>query len=234
MNTDNRTDQQRFEELVIARHPCVSIVTFEEDQALRIVRTAAMELRLEMPLWSITHGVRDGLLEDRSGASIADTEHPAAALYHFIHDRAPAGGGRGLYVMLDLAGHLKDERTLRMFREALAVLGRARSTVVLIDQKDELPQVVCASSTRFELSLPDEAELHQIVKDTLREVNAQQPVTLAMSRAGLAAVIRNLHGLTRRQVRQIVIDCLAMDLRFDDQDLNAVLARKRQALSGSG
>src|SRR5205085_9458230 len=106
------------------------------------------------------------------------------------------------------------------------VLARNQSTMVLIDQKDELPQVVCAASTRFELSLPDENELHQIVKDTLREINAQQPVTLAMSRAGLATMIRNLHGLTRRQVRQIVIDCLAMDLRFDDQDINAVLARK--------
>jgi MoxR-like ATPase len=229
MTPENETDQQRFEELVIGRHPCVAIVTYEEDQALRMIRQAAMELQLEMPVWSVTSGVRDGLIDD--GAIVADTSHPAAALYHFIRDRR---GRRGIFVMLDLAGHLKDERTLRMFREALDALARDRSTMVLIDERDALPPVVCAEATRFELSLPDEREVEQIVKDTLREVNAQQPVTLAMSRAGLATVVRNLRGLSPRQVRQIIVDCIAMDLRFDDRDINAVLARKRQALSGTG
>jgi AAA+ superfamily predicted ATPase len=226
-----KTDQQRFEELIIARHPCVSIVTCEEDHALSIIRQAAIELRLEMPIWSITHGVRDGLLSEPHSPAVVDTDHPAAALFHFIRDRATT---RGIFVMLDLACHLKDPRTLRMLRDAIEVLGRNRSTIVLIKEDDSLPAPLDAIATKFDMSLPDEKELEELVKQTLREINAQQPVTVAMTRQGLCNVIRNLRGLNRQQVRQIVIDCLATDLRFDDDDINGILARKRQALSGTG
>ena len=37
------TDQTRFEQLVQARHPCVQIITYEEDYALQVVRHAAVE-----------------------------------------------------------------------------------------------------------------------------------------------------------------------------------------------
>jgi SpoVK/Ycf46/Vps4 family AAA+-type ATPase len=46
-------------------------------------------------------------------------------------------------------------------------------------------------------------------------------------------MVKNLRGLTRRQVKQLVIDAIAEDLRFDDNDINAMLAKKRRALGGT-
>src|SRR5438034_7999682 len=100
-------DQQRFEQLITARHPCVLICTTEEDAALGIIRASALERGTDILLWSITRGVHDGLMAE--SVSITDTEHPAAALYYF----ARSSTRRCILVMLDVIGHLKDERTLR-------------------------------------------------------------------------------------------------------------------------
>lgn len=222
------TDRQRFEKLIVARHPCVSIVTFEERQALELVTHTAVELGLDVLLWSVTGGLRDGLVE--GAASIPDTENPAAALFHLARNQ----NKRTIVVMLDLAGHLKDEWALRTMREAIERIARCNGTMVMIDQRDEIPPSVLAMATRFDLSLPDEKELEEIVKSTIREINDQQRVNLGLTRKGLGAMIRNLRGLARRQVRQIVIDCIAQDMKLDDSDLNSVLANKRQALSSAG
>ena len=223
------TDQQRFEQLVLAKHPCVQIVTYEEDYALQTVRHAAVENGWDCWMWTVTGGLRDALLDN--SAAVADTEHPAAALYHLCEGR---GGKRGLFVMLDLAGHLKDERTLRTLREAIAKLGGSGCTLVLIDQNDEVPPVVKATTTRMEISFPDEQELTEIVKRTLREVNDERRIQVSLNKRELDVVVRNLRGLTRRQARQVIIDSVAHDRRFDADDINHILSLKRQALGAVG
>ena len=47
-------------------------------------------------------------------------------------------------------------------------------------------------------------------------------------------MIRNLRGLTRTQARQVIADCVADDRRFDADDLNAIMAHKRQRLCRDG
>src|SRR5438045_8488000 len=93
-------DQQRFEQLVTARHPCILISTTEEDAALGIIRASALERGTDILLWSITRGVHDGLMAE--SVSITDTEHPAAALHYFERN----GTRQCLLVMLDVIGHL--------------------------------------------------------------------------------------------------------------------------------
>jgi hypothetical protein len=93
-------DEDRFLPLLRARHPAISILTPEEEDALDVVLRAAVELGLDVLLWSNSRGVRDGLLE--GGPGIPDTEHPAAALYHLsLLPPKPR-----VLVMLDLAPHL--------------------------------------------------------------------------------------------------------------------------------
>src|SRR5437899_373423 len=97
------TDQQRLQQLFRGEHPCILITTMEEDAAVQLVTSSCVDAGLDMMRWSISHALRDGLVEN--GVAIADTEHPAAALYQL------STMNRSLIaVMLDLIGHLKDER----------------------------------------------------------------------------------------------------------------------------
>src|SRR4051812_248364 len=99
------TDDQHLQSLLLARYPSIAIVTAEEDDALELVSAAAIESRLDMLVWSESTGIRDWLLKD--SATIADTEHPAAALYCLTS----LAKQRRILVTLDLASHLsKDDR----------------------------------------------------------------------------------------------------------------------------
>src|SRR4051812_2084048 len=120
------TDQERLNQLVVARHGCVAIATTDEQYVLGVLRQLAVERGLEMWLWSVTLGWRDGLLAD--SPPIPETEHPAAAMYYVAHLPPKAR----LYVALDLAAHLKDERTLRAMRDAMHKVEAFGSTLVMI------------------------------------------------------------------------------------------------------
>ena len=228
MDPTDETDQQRLAALIAARHPCVSVVTYEEQHALTVVREAAVEQGTDCLLWSAGTGLRDGLL---AGAKpIPDTEHPAAALYHVAH----AEPRKGVYVFLDLAGHLDDERTLRMLRDAIAGMGDGCCTLVMIDHSSDLPPVIAATATRLELSFPDLAELERIVRATLRDANEQRRISVSISRAELDVILRNLRGLTRRQARQVVLEAVSEDRKFDADDLRHVMRVKRRAVGQTG
>src|SRR5205814_10197297 len=68
----------------------------------------------------------------------------------------------------------------------------------------------------------------------LREMNTERKIEIDISRRGFQAIVRNLCGLSRRQARQIIIDAVAIDRRFTDEDLNAVVSAKRRARSAGG
>jgi len=173
--------------------------------------------------------VSDGMLAD--SPPVLNTEHPAAALYHFARQQPhrPA-----MYVMTDLADHLKDGRTLRLLREAVERVERTGGTLALVDYQEELPPVVAALATRVRISFPEEAELESIVKETLRGVNQDTRIEVHVNRKELQTIVRNLRGLSRRQARQVILDCVCGDRRFDASDLELILARKRRAIGGTG
>ena len=223
------SDQEHISRLITARHPCLAIATFEEDYALGLLRMIAVERGWDLWLWSVTRGVSDGLIAD--SPPVASSEHPAAALYHFARQQPHK---QAIFVTVDLADHLKDGRTLRLLRESAERFERTGSTLVMIDHQDELPPVVAALATRVELGLPEEPELESIVKETLRRVNAETKISLQLNRAELRTIVRNLRGLSRRQARQVVMDSVCDDRRFDAADLETILARKRRVVGSKG
>jgi AAA+ superfamily predicted ATPase len=221
------TDRERLTRLIRAQHACISIVTYEEAYAVALLRDIALELSRQLWIWSVSDGVQEGLLAE--SPAIPKTENPVAALTDFAERRnAP------LCVMLDPARHLKNERTLRTLRNLIERFEKSGSQLLLIDADDELPAVIKSYATPFDISLPDEAELETLVLETLRRFHRDKPIKVDIRRDGLQTIVRNLRGLTRRQAERIIIDTVAEDRRFDDTDINHVLAQKRTALQKGG
>lgn len=221
------TDQERLEQLLQAHHACIAIVTHEEDYALGLVREASFNQVRELMLWSMNGGLRNGLTS--SLPEVPNTEHPAAAFCHLLQREEICD-----VCMLDLVGHLRDERTLRLLRDVIHRFRKQGRTLTLIDHRDELPPAVQADATRFDVTLPDEKELEEIVRRTLQRLHREQPIRVSINRKDLRAVIKNLRGLTRLQAEQVIVDSVIDDRRFDIGDLNHILAGKRQALCRAG
>jgi AAA+ superfamily predicted ATPase len=222
------TDRKQLEQFLINRRPWILMQTFEEEYVLGLLREIALEMQLELWIWSATDGLRDGLLS--GSVPVANTDKAGAALYSLTRDRRRPG----IYVMLDLGPHLKDDRTLRCLREAVDELAKGGSQLVMIDCCQTLPAVVVADATKFTPSLPDEQEIQEILTSTLRYLNNQQRIDVHVSREDLNAIVKNLCGLSRRQCKQVIYDSVFDDRRFDASDISRILAEKRRAIGSDG
>jgi len=221
-------DAERFEQLITGGYKCISIVTQEERYALDMVRRVANRLKRDMWIWSVSCGVRDGLLE--GGPCIEQTDAPAAGLMNM--SQAKPGS---LCVTLDLAEHLvKGGKALRVLRDIIDSSDQTGIVLVMIDSNDRLPEVVKAYARPFEISFPDEKELKEIIRTTLLRLHRKRPIEVGITHRGLETIVRNLRGLTRRQAEQIIIDTVAEDRRFTDDDINIVIASKRQMIQRGG
>jgi ATP-dependent 26S proteasome regulatory subunit len=223
------SDVEKLEKLLRSRHPCVTILTFEEEYALEVARQVAMGRDGQIRVWSASSGVCDGAI--KGATPLPDTENVAAALYYLWTNPQAAG----LFVFLDLAGHLRDERVLRLLRDLIASCAeKADRTVILIDASDNLPAVIQGTSARLELSFPGEEELTGIVRETCREVMKSTRLQVDLTRSDLDSLVRNLRGLTRRQAERGVYDAIVHDRRLNAADITNLIKFKRQVLSKTG
>jgi MoxR-like ATPase len=220
-------DFKRFKQLVEGGDNCISIVTYEERYALDIIRQAALDLKQKLWIWSIDGGVREGFLAD--SPYIADTETPTAGLRYLLEAEQDS-----ICVALDLAEHLRKSSVLRVLRDLIDSFEKNGKTLVMIDCDDALPEVVKSYTKPFEISFPGQQELIKIVRDTLQRFHRKTPIEIGITKKGLDTIVRNLRGLTRRQAERIIIDTVADDRRFDDNDINRVIASKRAVIQRGG
>ena len=220
------TDSQRLQQLLAARNPLIWISTYEEPDALTVMRDAAGERGVELLEWSISRGLRDGLVA--AAPVVPNTEHPAGALAYLQTLNRPL-----VVALLDLVPQLKDERVMRLLREVIQKFTRSGGSAVLIDPAPELPPALRAMASRFDLSLPDEKDLEEMCRQAVRvAASSGSKIEIDLKRQDLDTIIRNLRGLNARQARQVILDVCCHDRRLDADDVNAILAQKRKHLEG--
>lgn len=220
------TDLGRLEGLIGSGRPLVTIQTYEEEQALELVRQAALGSK-GLSIWTVLSGVYDGLL-DRPEA-VAGTTNPAAGLYHLGYQNQSR-----VVCLIDMVAHLEEPAAIRGLRDLIAAMERRNGTLVMIDHSDRLPGVVAAHAARFELSMPDEEELERIVRDTVKRLHSDKAVKVDLSKRSLSAIVSNLRGLTRRQAAQVVADIVRDDNSIDQRDIERVVQLKREVVQSGG
>jgi AAA+ superfamily predicted ATPase len=221
-------DTIRLAKLIQGGSPCISIHTFEESYALETLHQAADALKRDLCLWSFGRGVRTGALDFRKQQP--DTEKPGAALTFMASQNT-----NPLCVTLDMGPHLQNNPlVLRIMRDSIDRLMINNGTLVMIDSLEILPEVIRSYTAPFELSLPDEKELDQIVRSTLQTINCKRPIEIGITKKGFESVLKNLRGLTRRQAQQLIRETVTLDRRFTDGEVNRILAGKRRMLQTDG
>jgi SpoVK/Ycf46/Vps4 family AAA+-type ATPase len=220
-------DIERLERLIRGGNACISIVTQEEHQALEVIRRAAERLDWKMRIWSLGKGTRDGLLPLFNGSP--KNAHPESAMKEFC--ALPA---KHICVALDMGPVLSSRSIFRGLRDTIHRMEINRNVLILIESADGLPEVIKAYCRPFELSLPTEKELENLIRNTLREIHDKSPVEIGLTRAGLDAIIRNLRGLSIRQAYRLLHEIVLEDQRFRDEDVNKIITGKRQMIESDG
>ncbi len=223
------TNRNELIRLIEARHAAVAITTTEERYAVSVVREAAMHSRQNLFVWDCVNGLRDGLLEAAIGF---DDTTPAGGALAWIEKHARADS---VFCFLDLSEHLdKDPSCRRLFRDAAARVGDTGGTLVLVGY-DEPPSFARDLVTNLDLAFPDEQELEDLVRETVRNHHRKvRPVQAAVTGGELRELVSNLRGLTRHQARQAILDAVALDQRLDGEDVENVLKHKKRSLAAGG
>ncbi|MHC4123259.1 MAG: AAA family ATPase [Planctomycetota bacterium] len=222
-------DFERFKKIVEGENCCISIITHEEQYALDMIRQTARELERDVWIWSSSEGVKSGLDFLQQGPAIADTEKSDAGLINLAKSKPGS-----ICVTLDIAEHLRIAKTLRIIRDIIDDFAKTNSTLIMIDTEDKLPGVIKSYTRSFEISFPDEDELQQLIKSTLKRIHRKTPIEVGITRKGLDAIVKNLRGLTRRQAERVISDAVTDNHRFDDNDINRIIAGKRRMVQKSG
>jgi AAA+ superfamily predicted ATPase len=222
-------DISRFIELVKCSNSCISIVTYEEYEALEVIRHAAEYLEYGMQIWSVERGVRNGFFPVLPSIDEQRQKTPANGLLTFL--QSPP---KTICVALDLAPFLTEQVTLRVLRDTIHILTSNQNILVLVDSQDTLPEAIRSYTRPFELTLPGEKELDNLVRTTLLEIHNKTPLQVGISKRGMTAIMRNLRGLSLRQARQVIYDSVSIDKKFSDQDVNKIIAGKRQMIRADG
>lgn len=208
-------------------HPLVVVRTDDED-SLRDELFSSLRADVTYRRWTAVRGLGDGRIE---GHQIPDTDHPAAALAWLA---TRSGAARSVNVFHDLSGHLDDPRTRRALKEAVSHLRGVFGVLVLVDREPRLPDEVAADAHRWELPSPGPAELEHAIREALREARKTRSVAVEVTRSTLDAMVRGLHGLTRRQAKRLVLAAATEDNRFDATDIDRLVVLKRNALGDAG
>ncbi len=216
------TNLDRLRNLMkVTSQPAITIATAEEVYALNLVRDAAADQGMACFRWTLTGGLSDATIED--DGTTEETASPEKALASIARDRRP-----GIYAMLDLGPHIGDAKVSRALREAMFRANEQAQLIVLIDHERVGEPAIRQYATEFEIHPPDIEEIERVVRSQLRSHHRHTPIEVDVKRSEWEAMIRNLRGLTRRQIRNIVSEVVRDDLRFDSQDLPEIIARKRE------
>ncbi len=211
----------------VTSQPAITIATAEEVYALNLVRDAAADQGMMCHRWTLTGGLQDAAMEDTGHSD--DTQHAERALRKIASDRQP-----GVYVMLDLGHHIDEVKVARALREALFRANEQAQLIVLIDHERIKAPVLRQYAAEFEIMPPDTEEIERLVRTQLRAHHRHTPIEVDVKRSEWDAMIRNLRGLTRRQIKNIVAEVIRDDQRFDSDDLPRIVARKREYVKADG
>ncbi len=214
--------------LIRTRHAVVTIRTPDEAYAARVIREAGKEMQLLVMEWSVSEGLVR-VEPPGGGGKIGGTESLLGVLKYLRHNDAIH-----LYVLKDAICHLTNPVVQRLLREVAMEFSKDNRTIFMIDAEGRLPDSMSALSVQYDLPLPDEKEILQHVRSTIRELTRYGKLEMEMSQADTEQFLANLRGLTRMEISQVVAEALLSDEKLDSDDVAKAIDLKRRRLRQSG
>ncbi len=221
----HRTSVHDLKSLVLSFHSLIAIETVEEDRVRSLLREVTTDLRLPLFEWSVNSG-----FSRLHGTQLDGTKDPLAALHHI----AQIDDSDAVYLLKDLAPHLSTPNIGRVLREVVQKLMSTRSAIVLTGDPLELPRDIEALAVRFQLQMPDESELREVIRSVVDSMSVRQRVSVELSRVDAQRLVQALSGLTLNQARQVIAEAIVMDGKLNADDIATVVRCKGQMIERGG
>ena len=201
--------------------------THEETRALDLMKDIAINMDLPIFSWSVATGMQRIDLSMDPQVFLKD---PTKALEHINSAKIEA-----VYVLLDFHPYLEDAVIVRNLKEVAMAMHKQRSRLVLISHRLEVPPEIRKLAVDYELSMPDDTALQEIIRDEARTY-AQQNANSRVSsdKKIFEQLVNNLRGLSFRDARTLAHRAIFDDGAITESDLPEVMQAKYELLSNDG
>jgi ATP-dependent 26S proteasome regulatory subunit len=253
MTATQTTDSlQRLKVLIDSSTPIVVMETVEEVRAVRMVRSACVALNLAAFEWSVAGGLM------RCGSSVGEVitggpdfgnhsialhgessiEENAKALYNSREPAQMLANLEGItieaaFILKDLHRHMDDPVVIRRLRDVGQRFATNRKTVILTAPKIEIPPELSGLVEFFELPLPDQTRLRQIIDETLVRIAKTHTLQRKLDSNGLDTVAENLRGLTEEEAERAISQAVVTRYAVSPEIASDVLEAKKALLKRS-
>ncbi len=216
-----------LELLLRANHPIIAMETAEELRAVELVTRLGVTLATPVFRWTVTDGLRRVDIETPGQRFNAD---PRDVLGHIRASRQS-----GLYLLLDLHPYFDEPVHVRLLKDVALAHAARRQTLVLISHRLSIPAELRPFAVEFELSLPNDQGLADIVRDEASAWASENPGRRVRTNPEIfRELVRNLRGLSvaesRRLARRVIFD----DGAITESDLPEVMRTKYELLNRQG
>jgi SpoVK/Ycf46/Vps4 family AAA+-type ATPase len=177
--------------------------------------------------WSISDGLRRVI---PTQADAVDKSTSLAEALRFIRQEE----GANIYVLKDALRYVGEPANERLLRDLGASPIYQTKTVFMIDAAGELPTSLQTLAVPYDLALPDEQEILDLVRETARQIARFEPVAGDLTGQDKAKFLANLRGLTRMEIAQVVADAILKDGRLDKDAVGLPIEVKQQRLRQTG
>lgn len=204
--------------------PLLILETHEERRALSLLSSIAVQLRVPLFSWSVATGMQR---VDLSFEPQSHLKEPGQVLAHI-----KASSLEGIYVLLDFHPYLKDPMHVRQLKELAMSFDKGPGKVVLVSHELEAPPELHKLSTGFELELPGDAELSEIIREeAVIYANRNKGKPVHCDDATLEQLLRNIRGLPLNDARRLVHAAIVDDGAITESDIPEVMQAKHRLLN---
>jgi SpoVK/Ycf46/Vps4 family AAA+-type ATPase len=217
------SDKHDLEILIQGHVPILNIETYEERRAIDQLVQIATGMFIPIFKWTVTDGLQ------RMDIELGPQKHnaePQDVLRHIKSSSLQA-----LYVLVDFPPYLTDPLNARLVKEIAMMFDGSRSKLVFISHQLELPANLARLSISFQLRLPTQQELDQLIRTEARAWQTQSKNRVRTDQTSLDLLKRNLSGLTFNDARRLVRNAIIDDGAITESDLPDVMQTKYQLLN---
>jgi len=220
-------DQHDLELLLRSRIPLIIVETQDEKRVEQLFSRVAIKSATPIMSWSTTTGLQR---IDFDAKPQKHASEPTQALGQIKATHTPT-----IYLMMDFHPYLDDPYNIRLIKEIALDYENLGHTLVLVSHALELPGELGTFSARFKLSLPNTAQLEDMVREEARSWISDHPGGKVITDPkSLKILVDQLRGLTAIDARRIIRNAIHDDGTVDSSDISIATQARYNLLKTNG
>ena len=210
--------------------PLIALESSQENHAIELIQRACRDNRQTLHRWSLTDGLQTLGFGPRIDQA-ALLQDPGKML-QAIKERNEGG----VFILCDLHPHWQSEpENIRLLKDIALNFDNIAKHIVLLSHRLDIPAELKSYVANASLTLPNDDEILSIIRQQAqRYVAKNDQLKIKTNNQALKQLIKNLRGLTHRDVARLAYHAIADDGAIDHSDVPQINSAKFSLLNQQG